>query len=126
MRTPKALVGLFALTLLSGVVSACDGGSPSTTPIAELPDGEAVALCEEFITKACAAAVIPADDPACNTCDPCGQAMGLASLRAHCGEGITLGGVRACVDSGFDRPTCTGPQRGGCVFDVGDELCPQN
>jgi hypothetical protein len=102
---------------------SCDDGPPprpQTTPVADLTAGEAEALCAIFMAKACRA-VLDANDPACTTCDPCAS---VATIRSECGGGITIGAVNHCIDSGFDMPTCTGPELGGCMFDVADVLCP--
>jgi len=47
-----------------------------------------------------------------------------ATIRTQCGDGITDADIQHCISSGFDMPICTGPERGGCMFDVGDMLCP--
>jgi hypothetical protein len=93
-------------------------------PVAELSDTDAQTLCHQFFVAACDAGLRAKGDPACTACDPCTQAASLATIRNECGDGITDADVRHCVSSGFDMPTCTGPERGGCMFDVGDMLCP--
>ena len=117
---------LLAVSLLGSAIfaPACgDSGPPPTTEVVQLSDDEARTLCREFISKACAAGVYGDGKPECGDCHPCDQEASLASIRTECGEGITVGGVRSCIDSGFDMPTCTGAARGGCMFDVGDEIC---
>jgi hypothetical protein len=108
--------------LLLLVSSACGGDSP--TPVAALSSGDAQALCRQFFTAACTAGLAAKGDRACNGCDPCTQSSSLATIRSACGDGITDASVHDCISSGFDMPTCTGPERGGCMFDVGDMLCP--
>jgi hypothetical protein len=118
------MTSLRRFILVSAVVlGASCGGSSTPVEVAALSDAQAVSLCREFITKACRAGY-PSNEPACTSCDPCGASTSASAIRAHCGDGITVDGVRACMDSGFDMPTCTGPERGGCMFDVADELCP--
>lgn len=104
--------------------SSCGSSSPAPVPVAALSDAEAQSLCQQFFTAACAAGKDAATEPSCTGCDPCTQATSVATIRAVCGDGITDADVRHCVSSGFDMPTCTGPERGGCMFDVGDTLCP--
>ena len=104
--------------------SSCGSDSTSPRPVAALSDGEAQSLCQQFFTAACAAFLGSSGDPACTSCDPCTQTASLAAIRTECGDGITDAAVRHCISSQFDMPTCTGPERGGCMFDVGDALCP--
>jgi hypothetical protein len=113
------------LGALAFLTAACGnmGETPASAQIARLPDDEALALCQEFVAKACAAGVYDPGAPECAACRPCDQPGSLASIHAHCGAAITVGDVRRCIDSGFDQATCTEPHRGGCLFDVGDELC---
>ena len=112
------------LWLVPFVALSCGSGAPAAgTRVVDLGDQDAIALCREFITKACAKGS-PTTEPACNGCDPCGQTASAATIRAKCAAPITVGNVRGCIDSSFDMPTCTGPQMGGCMFDVADELCP--
>jgi hypothetical protein len=114
---------LLVLTLLMLAAPACDSDpQPPPRPVAALSDGEAQTLCQEFFTAACASLL--SGDPACSSCQPCTQAASLTTIRAECGSGITDAAVRHCISSQFDMPTCTGPERGGCMFDVADELCP--
>ena len=110
------------LLLLAGPSCGSDATSPK--PVAEMSDTDAQALCQQFFTAACAAGLGASGDPACTGCDPCTQTASLATIRSKCGDGITDAAVRHCVSSQFDMPTCTGPERGGCMFDVGDMLCP--
>lgn len=119
-RSLSRLLPTLAL-LLAG--SSCGGDSPAPRPVTVLSDVEAQALCQQFFTGACAAGDASAV-PSCTGCDPCTQATSLATIRTQCGDGITDADVRHCISSGFDMPTCTGPERGGCMFDVGDMLCP--
>jgi hypothetical protein len=123
MTNPKRKISMFLpLLLLAG--SACGGDSPAPTPVAELSDAQAQALCQQFFTAACAAGLAAKGDPACDGCDPCTQATSPAAIRSACGDGITDSAVHDCISSQFDMPTCTGPERGGCMADVGDMLCP--
>jgi len=115
-------LAMFLLLLLAG--PSCGSDSTPARPVAELPDAEARALCQQFFTAACDAGLRASGDPACTSCDPCTQTASLATIRSACGDGITDTAVRHCVSSKFDMPTCTGPERGGCMFDVGDMLCP--
>jgi hypothetical protein len=114
---------LLSLSVLL-VGASCGGGSSPPTPVASLSDSEATALCQQFFTEACAAGLGAKAEPACSGCDPCHQATSLATIRSTCGDGITDVAVRHCMSTHFDMPTCTGPERGGCMFDVGDALCP--
>ena len=110
------------LLALAGL--SCESDSTPPKPVADLPDTEAQALCQQFFVAACNAGLSAKGDPACTACDPCTQDASLATIRSECGDGITDASVRHCVSSQFDMPTCTGPERGGCMFDVGDTLCP--
>jgi hypothetical protein len=116
-------LSFWVLFLAAGMTAlSCDDGPPPrppTTPVADLPASEAQALCESFFAAACTMILDP-NDSACTTCDPCGN---WAVIGRLCGDGITVGAVRHCMDSGFDMPTCTGPERGGCMFDVADVSC---
>jgi len=118
----RSLSMLLPLLLLAS--SACGGDSAAPTPVAGLSDGEAQALCRQFFTAACTEGLAAQGDPACAGCDPCTQTASLATIRSACGDGITNTAVHDCISSRFDMPTCTGPERGGCMFDVGDMLCP--
>lgn len=120
----RSLSMFLPLLLLAG--SACGGDSPAPTPVAELSDVQAQALCRQFFAAACAAGLAAKGDPACDGCDPCSQTASLATIRSTCGNGITDAAVQDCISSQFDMPTCTGPERGGCMFDVGDMLCPSS
>lgn len=111
-----------ALALLLAGFS-CGGDSPAPRPVTALTDAEATSLCQQFFNAACAAGLGASADPACAGCDPCTQTASLATIRTECGDGITDAAVRHCISSQFDMPTCTGPERGGCMFDVGDALC---
>lgn len=110
--------------LLLLTTAACDSDPPAPRAVAQLSDAEAQALCQQFFTAACASILGVSNDPACTTCDPCTQAASLATIRSECGDGITDAAVGHCISSQFDMPICTGPERGGCMFDVGDALCP--
>jgi len=119
----RSLLMLFPLLLLAG--SSCGSDSQPPEPVSALSDAEAQALCQQFFTAACNDAGLGlSNDPACTGCDPCTRTASLATIRTECGDGITELAVRHCMSSGFDMPTCTGPERGGCMFDVGDTLCP--
>jgi hypothetical protein len=110
----------WTLFLAAGMTAlSCGGNPPPTTPVSDLPDSEAQALCESFFAAACTR-ILDVNDPACTTCEPCANAAVISRL---CGDGITVAAVRHCMDSGFHMPTCTG-ERGGCMFDVGDVSCP--
>lgn len=117
-----SLSTLWLLLVLAG--SSCGNDSTPPKAVAALPDMEAQALCHQFFVAACDAGLRAKGDPACTACDPCTQAASPATIRSECGDGITDADVRHCVSSQFDMPTCTGPERGGCMFDVGDKLCP--
>ena len=124
----RILSSCFTVWALVAVAScdtgpSCHSGPTPGTPVAELGDADAKFLCQQFFTAACGS-ILAADDVACTTCQPCAQATTVATIRGECGDGITTGGVQHCIGSGFDMPTCTGPERGGCMFDVADALCP--
>ncbi len=111
------------LLVLAG--PSCGSEMQPPEPVAALSDTQAQALCQQFFTAACDDAGLGlSNDPACTGCNPCTQTASLATIRTECGDGITELAVRHCMSSGFDMPTCTGPERGGCMFDVGDMLCP--
>jgi len=110
------------LMLLVG--ASCGSDTTPARPVAGLSASESTTLCQEFFTAACAADAASARQPSCSGCDPCAQAASLDTIRSKCGDGITDADVRHCISSRFDMPTCTGPERGGCMFDVGDALCP--
>ncbi len=116
---PVLLAFLFAF---AGTTCGSEPAAPRA--IVDLSDAEAQALCQDFFTAACAAGLAATGDPACTSCQPCAQTASQTTIRAQCGDGITDAAVRHCIASGFDMPTCTGPERGGCMFDVGDMLCP--
>jgi hypothetical protein len=118
-------LSLSALFVVAGCDTAPSCGSHPlpATPVAELGDAEARSLCGEFFVGACGT-ILDADDVTCTTCQPCAQAASVATIRAKCGAGITYAAVKQCIASGFDMSTCTGPERGGCMFDVADALCP--
>jgi len=118
---------IFAFTLLASLAllqPSCNDEPTDAVEVAKASEAEVLALCAEFRTGACAK-VFPAGDRACTTCDPCGQAAAVMSIRVECPSPITLGDVRHCMGSGYDFATCTGPEMGGCVFDAFDELCPE-
>ena len=119
----RSLRMLFPLLLLAG--SSCGSDSQPPEPVSALSDTNAQALCQQFFTAACNDAGLGlSNDPACTGCAPCTQTASVATIRTECGDGITELAVLHCISSGFDMPTCTGPERGGCMFDVGDMLCP--
>jgi hypothetical protein len=123
MSHRPSLVLLLPL-LLPLAAAACGSDPPAARPVAQLSDAEAQTLCQQFFTAACASILAGTNDPACTSCAPCTQAASLATIRSECGGGITDAAVRHCVSSQFDMPTCTGPELGGCMFDVADALCP--
>src|SRR6185436_19161511 len=104
---------LFILPLLLVLAGpSCGSDSQPPKPVADLSDTEAQALCHQFFTAACNDADLGlSNDPACAGCDPCTQTASLTTIRSECGDGITDAAVRHCVASGFDMPTCTGPDR---------------
>ena len=109
----RPLLLLPLLAYLSVFASNCGdegtSGPPPATAVAALSDDEARTLCQEFITKACAQGIYAPGKPECASCNPCGTANSPDVVRTQCGDGITVGGVRDCIDSGFDMPTCTDP-----------------
>ena len=122
-RRPSFVLSLPFLLLLAA--AACDSDPPpAPRAVAQLSDAEAQALCQQFFAAACTSILAGTNDPACTGCNPCTQAESLATIRSICGGGITDAAVRHCVSSQFDMPTCTGPEHGGCMFDVADALCP--
>jgi hypothetical protein len=112
MRTVMAGVLMLAL----GACGGDDGGSDDVTALTE---AEQVALCERFIDGVC-------DEPiAADWCAGCaGVLCGLPAMpgvmNREC-EGVTVAQVDACAAT-TTFEVCT--MGGGCVFDVGDELCP--
>ena len=118
----RSLSILPLLLVLAG--PSCGTESQPPEPVSALSDSDAQSLCQQFFVAACDAGLRAKGDPACTACDPCTQTASLATIRSECGDGITVLAVRHCMSSGFDMPTCTGPERGGCMFDVGDMLCP--
>jgi hypothetical protein len=118
----RSLSILPLLFVLAG--PSCGSESQPPEPVTALSDSDAQALCQQFFVAACDAGLRAKGDPACTACDPCSQAASLATIRSKCGDGITDLAVRHCMSSHFDMSICTGSERGGCMFDVGDMLCP--
>lgn len=99
-------------------------GIPRGAEVSALEEGDALEVCDEFVSVFCRDTPPAPFEAFCDPCveeQLCAMAGVVGAMDAEC-SGVTVGQVRDCAE-GRTAGLCA-PASGGCMVEVAGSLCP--